>query len=226
MRGSKESLKLAKLWQEENNCNNLLTTVGVHPHDAKTYTPQTTSILREMIKENPLVVSVGECGLDYNRNFSTKEQQRYAYREQVKLACELQMPLFLHEREAHEDLLKILDGVTAENSRLPPIVVHCFTGTEEEALTYTRRGYYLGFTGTICKRDRGAHLRDLLPKIPLERIMIETDAPYMNFKKGRKSSEPIDVVDVARKIGQVLAIPFEEVATTTFKTTSSFFRLD
>lgn len=226
MKGSKESLKLAKLWQEENNDNNLLTTVGVHPYDAKTYTPETTSILRKMIKENPLVVSVGECGLDYNRNFSTKKQQRYAFREQVKLACELQMPLFLHEREAHDDRLEILDDATAENLTLPPIVVHCFTGTEEEALTYISRGYFIGFTGTICKRDRGAHLRDLLPKIPLESIMIETDAPFMNFKKGRKSSEPIDVVDVARKIGQVLAIPFEEVASTTFKTTSSLFRLD
>ena len=224
--GTEESLKLAKTWQDETNSANLFCTVGVHPHDAKTYDKNTSDILKKIILDNPLAVAIGECGLDYNRNFSSKIDQRFAFREQVILACELQKPMFIHEREAHEELIEILDGVASdERYTLPPIVIHCFTGTEEEALACIERGYFIGFTGTICKKERGAPLRKFIPKLPLDRIMIETDAPFMGFKKGRRSSEPIDVIDVAKALSEVTNVPFEQVYKITTDNALSFFNI-
>ena len=149
--------------------------------------------------------------------------QLHAFREQVKLAVELNMPLFLHEREAHEALVKVLDEIEAES--LPSIVVHCFTGTKEEANEYIQRGYYIGYTGTICKKERGAPLREMLPSIPLNRIMVETDAPFMGFKRGRKSSEPADCIDVARKLAETIDMTFSTVCDTTTANAVEFFRM-
>lgn len=225
---SRQCADLTQTWLEERGQKNLYCTIGVHPHDAKTYNQDTTEGLKEILLQYPtLAVAVGECGLDYNRNFSPRDTQRFAFREQVQLACQLQLPLFVHEREAHHDLLKILDDVNDDGNYppLPPIVIHCFTGTEEEALTYIDRGYYIGFTGTICKKERGKPLREILTKLPLEKIMIETDAPFMGFKKGRKNSEPADVIDVAKKLGEVLDISFETVCEKTTENAISFFRL-
>jgi TatD DNase family protein len=206
---------------------NLYVTVGVHPHDAKTWNQDSLQAMTEML-QHPLAIAVGECGLDYNRNFSSKSDQLHAFREQVQLACGLKLPLFIHEREAHADLIQVLDEVeelnnTNESSSLPPIVIHCFTGSEEEALTYIERGFFLGFTGTICKKDRGAPLRELLPKLPLEKLMVETDAPFMGFKKGRRRSEPADCVDVARKLSETIGQPFDEVCQRTTATALGFF---
>ena len=175
--------------------------------------------------ENPLTVAVGECGLDFNRNFSSREDQCHAFREQAILACELQMPMCVHEREAHEELVKILDEVSNDEScsPLPPIVIHCFTGTEQEAQTYIERGYFLGFTGAICKKDRGAPLRDMIARLPLDRIMIETDAPFMGFKKGRRSNEPVDVMDVAKRLSEVYGLAHGDVCERTTNTATSFF---
>lgn len=225
---SRESLALASTWYKETGVKNLWVTVGVHPHDAKSFTDETLKAMRDMLTTDPFAVAVGECGLDYNRNFSTKEDQIRAFREQVKLACELQLPLFVHEREAHDDLLRVLDQVQKDIScpQLPPIVVHCFTGNREEALTYIERGFYIGFTGTICKKERGAPLRELLPDLPLERLMIETDAPWMGFKNKSRFSEPAHVVDVARKLSETMKVPFEDVCRVTTKTAKAFFKIE
>eukprot|EP00980_Cylindrotheca_fusiformis_P019716 scaffold6886_cov106-Cylindrotheca_fusiformis.AAC.5 len=236
VKSSRQSLALAQEWLEETGSRNLFVTVGIHPHDAKTWTEEastnkstksTLTELKELLK-HPLAVAVGECGLDYNRNFSSPKDQIHAFREQVKLACELQKPLFLHEREAHADLIRVLDEVREEQHQglLPPIVVHCFTGTQAEALEYIQRGYYIGFTGTICKKERGAPLRELLHQLPLNRLMIETDAPFMGFKKGRRSSEPADCVDVAKKLAETLDVPFPTVCETTSANAVEFFGLN
>ena len=225
--GSQKSLDLAQQWLETEGSPNLFATVGIHPHDAKTWDHHTTlSQMREML-QHPLAVAVGECGLDYNRNFSSKEDQLHAFREQLLLACELNKPIFVHEREAHEDLIRVLDEVrtSRDSQELPPIVVHCFTGTESEALAYIERGYYIGFTGTICKKERGAPLREILPKLPPEKLMVETDAPYMGFKKGRRSSEPADCVDVARKLGEVIGLSYEDVCRITTENAMLFFNI-
>ena len=259
IKSSRESIQLAREWSDDNDGKrNLLCTVGIHPHDAKLFHPKaaeapveestsssstssttctskvdavdTISEMREMITTNrPLVVAVGECGLDYNRNFSSKTDQIHAFREQVKLACELQMPLFVHEREASADTMRIFDQIIADDSipPLPPVVIHCFTGEASEAMAYIDRGFYIGFTGTICKKERGAHLRNFLPSIPLDRILIETDAPFMSFLKRKKArhSEPSHVVGVAEEISRTMGISLIEVCRTTTKTAEDFFCL-
>lgn len=235
---SKANLGMAQEWFEETGQKNLYTTVGIHPHDAKSWkdpqaeendagTKSTLEVMREML-QHPLAVAVGECGLDYNRNFSSPASQIHAFREQLRLAMQLQKPVFVHEREAHEDLIKVLDEVkeTFPDGELPPIVVHCFTGTKEEASEYVKRGYYIGFTGTICKKERGQPLRDLIPSLPLDKLMVETDAPFMGFKKGRRSSEPADCVEVAQKLAETISIPFETVATVTTTNAVTFFGLE
>lgn len=221
--GSREGLRMAQQWLDETNSRNLYATVGVHPHDAKTWSETTLDEMRELLR-HPLAVAVGECGLDYNRNFSSPSDQTHAFREQVKLAVELEKPLFLHEREAHGGLLGVLDEF--EEGKLPPVVAHCFTGTKEEALEYVKRGYYVGFTGTVCKKERGAPLRELLPSLPLERIMVETDAPFMGFKKGRRSSEPADCVDVAKKVAEATDILAETAYEVTTANALRFFGID
>lgn len=109
---------------------------------------------------------------------------------------------------------------------LPPIAIHCFTGTETEALEYIQRGFCIAFTGTICKKERGAPLQAILPELPLDRLMVETDAPFMGFKRGRRGSEPADVVDVARRLADVVGVPHETMFDVTTRTALAFFRLD
>ena len=227
LRTCQEHCDMAQTWYDEHSTKNLYFTVGIHPHDAKSFDRDTLEALRDLL-QHPLAVAVGECGLDFNRNFSPPHVQESVFREQVKLACTLAKPLFVHEREAHKELLKILDQVSADDSvpPLPPIVVHCFTGSEAEALEYVRRGYYIGFTGTICKKERGAPLREILPKLPLDRLMVETDAPFMGFGKGRRNSRPEDVVEVARQLAETIHRPFEEVCETTTATAQFFFGIN
>ncbi|CAD6191649.1 unnamed protein product [Caenorhabditis auriculariae] len=134
---SKEAAKLA-----ETHPGFFYFTAGVHPHDAKDFNESTTATLRELLKHDQCV-AVGECGLDYNRNFSPQGVQRDVFRKQVELAVELQRPLFIHEREAHEDMVKIL-GEAGE--KIPPTVIHCFTGTVDEAKKYIEMGFYIGLT--------------------------------------------------------------------------------
>lgn len=229
---SRKSLEMAREWYETEGTN-LFVTVGVHPHEAKSWGKDSSAKLRELL-EDPFAVAVGECGLDYNRNFSSKTDQIRAFREQLELAHELNYPVFVHEREAHFDLLKVLDEIRPQEEALSKIVVHCFTGTQEEALAYIERGYYLGFTGTICKKERGEHLRKILPALPLGRLMVETDAPYMGFKtkrnagqkRNKSSSEPADCVDIARRLSESISRPFEEVCKATTETAMDFFRLE
>lgn len=169
----------------------LYSTSGVHPHDAKTCNEKTLEILEKNAKKE-CVVAIGECGLDYNRDFSPRDVQRYWFEKQIELAEKLNMPLFLHERDAHEDLYAILE-------RHPKIakkaVVHCFTGTSKEAENYIDIGCYIGVTGWICDMKRGKSLQEAVKVIPPERLMIETDAPFLipkNFDKKpkRNRNEP------------------------------------
>ncbi|VDM37951.1 unnamed protein product [Toxocara canis] len=155
-------------------------TAGVHPHDAKEFDEHTLDGLRTLQNE-PNCVAVGECGLDFNRNFSPPDQQLAVFEEQVKLACELKKPLFIHEREAHNDMVSILSRY---KDVLPPAVIHCFTGTAAEAAKYVEMGLYIGLTGFIWKdrSENGVKYALQTRKIPLERLVLETDAPFMYSK--------------------------------------------
>ena len=150
-------------------------TAGIHPHHASEWSADTAATLRRLA-ESPQVVAIGECGLDFNRNFSAHNQQEYAFDAQLALAAELQMPVFLHCRDAHERFIAVLKPWI---DQLPGAVVHCFTGTAEELAECLALGLSVGITGWVCEERRGMALRELLPQIPAERLLLETDAPYL-----------------------------------------------
>lgn len=150
-------------------------TAGVHPHHATEYTAECDAEMRALLA-HPEVVAVGECGLDYFRDFSPRPAQRRAFEMQLQTATEIGKPLFLHQRDAHADFLAMMANF---EGRLGPAVVHCFTGTREELYDYLDRDWYIGITGWLCDERRGQHLRELVRDIPANRLMIETDAPYL-----------------------------------------------
>ncbi|WP_205438950.1 3'-5' ssDNA/RNA exonuclease TatD [Edwardsiella tarda] len=150
-------------------------TAGVHPHEAQSWGEHSAAELARLLSE-PSVVAVGECGLDFARNFSPPAQQEAAFEAQLSLAARVSKPLFLHCREAHQRFIALLRPWLTQ---IPGAVVHCFTGTREELEECLALGLYIGITGWICDERRGLPLRALLPHIPAERLLLETDAPYL-----------------------------------------------
>lgn len=207
--------------------NFLFSTAGIHPHDADHAASDFVEQLKKLAKYN-CVKAIGECGLDFNRNFSTSENQKRVFTAQVELAAELKMPLFLHQRDAFEDwydiLLPYLDSV-------PGMVSHCFTANEQELKQCLDAGMYIGITGWVCDKKRGQALRDIIKYIPLERLMIETDAPYLtpqNIRPKPKSSrnEPSYLPYIVEKIAEVSTYTTEEVVAASTKNAKHIFKLD
>jgi len=161
--------------------NVLYAAVGVHPHfvkdDWEEKNNKTLEVLEDLVKQ-PECVAVGECGLDFNRNYSPAELQTSTFKEQVQLAVRYQKALLIHERDSHEAVLQVLNGF---ESTLPPVVMHCFTGTAEQIKTYVAKGFYIGVTGFVCKEKHGEHLRAAIKDgtLPLKNILIESNAPFM-----------------------------------------------
>lgn len=167
---TKEALRLTRMFP-----GTVYSAAGIHPHDAKSWEDDTLETLRETAT-NPECVAIGECGLDFNKNFSPQETQMEVLEKQVSLACELKKPLILHEREAFKEMVEVLER---HRDLLPPTVLHCFTGSVEQAKKYIGLGLYLGITGYLWK-DKGG-LREALEKgfLPLDHILLETDSPFM-----------------------------------------------
>lgn len=220
VRGSKESAEIAEGYPEI-----LYSTAGIHPHDAKSFNNQSISELRRLLKFSH-VVSVGECGLDFDRDFSPRPVQEKCYRAHLELAIEVNKPLFLHERAAFTRFNEITDEYLPS---LPEAVVHCFTGTLEEAKIYLDKGFYLGFTGAISDEKRFKHLEDVIKYVPLGRMMIETDAPFMLPKNmpriQNRRNEPSFLPYVAQTIAHLKKISISEVADETTRVAGKFFRL-
>jgi len=150
-------------------------TAGVHPHHAIDLDDAAMDELA-VLAASPQVVAVGECGLDYFRNFSPPDAQRVAFHRQLELAVRVGKPVFLHQRDAHEDFMAILREC---RPRLTGGVAHCFTAGLEQAQAYLDLGLYIGITGWICDERRGHHLREVVKEIPADRLLIETDGPYL-----------------------------------------------
>lgn len=206
----------------------LFTTAGIHPHDTRNCTVQTIDKMRQLAKL-PQVVAIGECGLDYNRDFSPRDVQRKWFEEQIQLACELQLPLFLHEREAHYDFVRLLKPYIGSMKK--KAVVHCFTGSLQELQVYLQLGFYIGITGWICDERRGKHLRELVKRIPLDRLMLETDAPFLtprdlHVKPQDGRNEPAFLPHIAATVAACLGKSVEEVAESTTRTAKDFFGLN
>ncbi len=205
----------------------LVSTAGVHPHHASELGDSTIPALRDLCSE-ATVVAVGECGLDYNRNYSTPEQQRKAFAVQLQLACELGMPVFLHQRDAHEDFISMLAEYRGE---LAGAVAHCFTGTVDEALEYVSMGMYIGITGWICDQRRGQDLQQAVKHIPLGRIMLETDAPYLlprdldQAPVQKRRNEPCYLPHICAATAAHMGIDRERLAHATVENSRRFFAI-
>jgi TatD DNase family protein len=179
----------------------LFATAGVHPHSASDWTVDSERQLRALLRE-PQMRAVGECGLDFNRDFSPRAQQEKVLEQQLGLAVDLQLPVFLHERDASERLLDILKGF---RDQLPGAVVHCFTGERKALFSYLDLDLHIGITGWVCDERRGTHLHPLLPSVPRGRLLLESDAPYLlprtlrpKPKNGR--NEPAYLTEVLREV--------------------------
>ncbi|CAM3508709.1 putative RNA 2'-phosphotransferase [Saccharibacillus brassicae] len=204
----------------------LYATAGVHPHDAKSCDAHTLQALRELAAGGE-VVAIGECGLDYNRDFSPRDVQREVFAQQIGLAAELALPLFLHERDAHADFARLLREHRPENV---PAVVHCFTGSGEELRAYLEMGLHIGITGWICDERRGRHLRELVRLIPPDRLMIETDAPFLTPRDLRPKpkdgrNEPAFLPHIAAAVAECTGRSAESVMDQTTETAKIFFNI-
>lgn len=201
-------------------------TAGVHPHYATELTADGLARLRELLS-HPNAVAVGETGLDYHRDLSPRAVQRAALEAQVALACTVNKPLFLHERDAAPDLLAILDNF---KDRLPRCVVHCFTGTEAIAREYIERGFYVGITGWVGQKKRNQDLLQALQAIPPERAMLETDAPYLTppgYAPGIAGrNEPAALPRVAELLAIARGVPVEQVRADAYAASKKFFGIE
>ncbi|MGH8427554.1 MAG: TatD family hydrolase [Gammaproteobacteria bacterium] len=205
----------------------LYATAGVHPHQAAGFSAATARNIEALI-ERPEVVAAGECGLDYFRDFSPRSAQHEAFAAQIELATKHTKPLFLHQREAHDDWLAILDEF---GPRLPRAVVHCFTGTAAELDACLERGFYIGITGWICDERRGRHLLDLVARIPAGRLMLETDSPYLlprdlEPRPASRRNEPCWLPHIARTVANARGETPEETAAHTTAAAVAFFGLE
>jgi len=214
---------------------NCKTTAGVHPHNAKNWNDKTLAQLEELVAQEPppngVITSIGECGLDYNRNFSPQDAQRKCFEDQLKLAVKIGRPVFLHERDAFADFFPILKQYRAD---LPGAVVHCFTGGMRELEAYLSIDCYIGITGWICDERRGGHLIPLLNTIPANRLLLETDAPYLlprnlphsgsrstRGKSGR--NEPCFLPHIAASVAEILGKTPEQIAVETSANAERFY---
>ena len=200
----------------------LYATAGVHPHHARACNAETIPALRALA-QHPKIVAVGECGLDFNRNYSPHPDQEKWFVAQLELAAELGKPLFLHSRDAHPRFAEIL-----RNLRVGKAVAHCFTGEADELRAYLDLGLYIGITGWICDERRGAHLLELVKKIPQDRLLLETDAPYLTPRDLRpqpkaRRNEPAFLPHILRAVARARGEPPEALAEATRRNAHAFF---
>lgn len=204
----------------------LFATAGMHPHHADDWDEGVRMALLAIARRSG-VVSMGECGLDYFRNYSAHDNQQRAFAEQLELAAETGLPVFLHQRDAHEDFLKVL------TPRLPSVsraVAHCFTAGEAELEAYLELDLYIGITGWICDERRGLHLREIVPRIPADRLLLETDAPYLLPRTIRprpktRRNEPAWLPWVLETVAEARQTSPGELARQTTENAARFFAL-
>ncbi|MDO6545261.1 3'-5' ssDNA/RNA exonuclease TatD [Photobacterium sanguinicancri] len=207
--------------------NYCFSTAGVHPHDAKSVDDLTLPAIRALAAK-PEVVAIGECGLDFNRDFSPRPQQEAVFEAQLALAAELNMPVFMHCRDAHQ---RFIDILTPWRNKLPAAVLHCFTGSEQELRECLALDLHIGITGWVCDERRGTELRDIVCHIPDNRLMIETDCPYLlprDYRPKPKSSrnEPQFLPHIATVIAACRGQQAADVMMNSRATTQAFFAIE
>jgi TatD DNase family protein len=224
--GASEAGSQAALGLAQEHPGRLFATAGVHPHRASEYSDETDSVLRELSHRQG-VVAVGETGLDYFRDFSPRDIQRDVFRRQLQIGIDSGLPLFLHMRDAHGDFHAILSEV---REHLSDVVVHCFTGNRDELHEYLELDCHIGITGWICDERRGTHMKEFLKDIPADRLMVETDSPYLkprNLRPRVKShrNEPRWLPWIVGTLAAVRDERPDFLAEQTTKNARRFFRL-
>jgi TatD DNase family protein len=204
---SKKALALCQQFPHYLAC-----TAGVHPHDADHVSANYLEEITELASY-PHVKAIGECGLDFNRNFSTPEQQLVVFEHQIALAITLELPLFLHQRDAFEPWFGLLKPALG---KVPAMVSHCFTGNKQELDRCLAADMYIGITGWLCDERRGQGLRDIIQHIPLNRLMIETDSPYLTPRTVRPKpksgrNEPAYLPYVVKAYAEITGLSSQEI---------------
>jgi TatD DNase family protein len=222
--GADEASSDAALDLARRDPDSLRATAGVHPHVAAEASDRVIDHLRALA-EHPLVSCVGEAGLDFNRDFSPRDAQERLFEAQLELAADLDLPVFAHERDAHERFMAIL---REWRHRVPAIVVHCFTGSPEALDAYLDMDCHIGLTGWVCDERRGTHLLECIHRIPDNRLMVETDAPYLmprdlKPKPKTRRNEPANLPHIVRRIAEARGEPPETTAEHTTATALRFF---
>lgn len=219
-----ESVKALEICRQ--SVKGLYCTAGVHPHHASEFDQQSYSTLFNLCQD-PKVLAVGECGLDFNRNFSSPRQQLYAFEQQLILACELQLPVFLHERDAFAEQISLLKKY---RKNLVGGVVHCFTGDSAQMLAYLELDLYIGITGWLCDPVRGLELREAVLNLPLERLMLETDAPYLRPKGLAKNrlidkgnNEPAYLPYIAGQLANIMELDMQLIKQHSYTNSQTLF---
>ncbi|MEM7244965.1 MAG: TatD family hydrolase [Acidobacteriota bacterium] len=220
---SGRALELARAHPEH-----LKATAGCHPHSCAEFTAEHVERIRGWVSSGE-AVAVGECGLDFNRNWGGQQAQRDCFQAQLDLAAELEAPLYLHERDAHEALMEM---VLPLRDRLGPVVVHCFTGTEAALRAYLDADFHVGVTGWIADERRGKHLVEAVRLVPENRLMVETDAPYLlprsmpdsaKVRPGSRRNEPAYLTWVGEAVAGARGVTPAVLAQQTTATAAEFF---
>jgi len=218
------SIKAMQLAHQYEDC--CYATAGIHPHHASDYNGEVEAQLQTLLNDNK-VVAVGETGLDYFRDISPRPAQIFSFEQHVQLAIDNEMPIFLHQRESHVDFLPILKE---HRDQLNHVVVHCFTDNEKALFDYLDLDCYIGITGWICDERRGSHLLELVKNIPLNRLLIETDSPYLmprnlNPKPKSRRNEPKYLPHIAGFIAKQLDLNVKELVALTTDNSKTFFNI-
>lgn len=210
-KGIKEAIEIAE------SHDNIYLEIGYHPSETSTTTDEDLEELKKLA-QNPKVVAIGEIGLDYHWEKENKEEQKKLFRKQIKIAKELNLPIVIHTRDAFQDTYDILKEENHYGD------IHCFSGNKENAKMYISLGYYLGIGGVLTFKN--TNLTETLKDVPLERILLETDCPYLTPEPYRKEkNEPMYIPVIAKKISEVLDKDINEVEKTIYNNTITLFKL-
>ncbi|MBI4744072.1 MAG: TatD family hydrolase [Actinobacteria bacterium] len=197
---------------------NVYSALGIHPHEAGSVDAYVLKEIKGLAKNNKKVVAIGEIGLDYYRNLSSRETQQTAFRKQIEMAKELELPIIVHDRDAHSDCLRILKEETAEK-----VVFHCFSGDSNMLKDCIERGYFISIAGPVTFQNADK-LKDIAAATPLERLMLETDCPFLTPHPFRgKPNEPSMIPLIAEKIAEIKKLELLEIAEITTNNAKLFF---
>jgi TatD DNase family protein len=216
MEENRKAIELAQLY------DGMYVALGFHPHYAKDIVPENISQLKELAK-HPKIVAIGETGLDFHYNFSKQPLQKEIFRQELELAADLNLPVIIHSRNAFDETMEILNLF---EGRLKRVVFHCFGGNAEQARFLIDKGYYISFTGVVTFKN-AAIAREAAMAVPLDKMMVETDCPYMSPEPMRKQkiNEPSLLVHTAAKIAEVKGMSLVDFADAVTKATKAFFEL-